>query len=75
MKLVVIHKNKNSTADDGNGLLYFAASSEPLSGITFKELDRNSCVNGRSNTIIAVPKTWKVESVDGKIPIDEQNIG
>jgi len=69
MKLIVIHKNKNSTADDGNDLLHFAASSGPLSGITFKALDGNSCVNGRSNTIIALPKEWTVESVDGKIPI------
>ncbi|MHC4560427.1 MAG: hypothetical protein ACYS80_24345, partial [Planctomycetota bacterium] len=69
MKLIVIHKNKNSTANNGNGLLYFAASSEPLARVTFKGLDSNSCVNGRSNTIIAIPKAWKVESVNGKIPI------
>ena len=69
MKLIVIHKNKKSTVANGTGLLHFATSSEPLSAITFNALDGNSCVNGRSNTIIAVPKAWKVESVDGKIQI------
>ena len=78
MNLIIIRKNKNSAGSNGNDLLHFAVSSEPVAGAVFDGLSKNLCLNGDKQAVIAFPKKWSIEtntdvpkviSYTGKVPI------
>ena len=60
MNLIIIHKNKNSTRGSGDKLLRFAISSEPVAGLVLDGLSKNLCLDGDTNTVIAIPQSWSI---------------
>jgi len=62
MQLIIICKNKSSTASNADNLLRFALSSEPVASIIFNELRTNSQLNGDTGLMVAVPEEWHVKS-------------
>jgi lipopolysaccharide/colanic/teichoic acid biosynthesis glycosyltransferase len=78
MNLIIIRKNKNSAGSNGDSLLRFAISSEPIAGVVFDGLGKYLCLNGDRKAVIAFPKKWSIEtntdvpkviSYTGKVPI------
>ena len=74
MNLIVIHKNKKPTTGDGENLLRFAISSEPITNIILDGLSRSSCwaynkagilrtfaKQGPNNVVYAVPEEWRIK--------------
>jgi len=62
MNLIIIRKNKNSTTSSGNDLLRFAISSEPIASVVLDGLSKSLCWSRNSNTVMAVPKVWSIET-------------
>ncbi|MBW8041229.1 MAG: sugar transferase [Planctomycetes bacterium] len=62
MSLIIIHKNKNPANNGGNGLLRFAVSSETLADIVLDGLSKTVNWGRNNNTIIGVPKGWRIET-------------
>jgi lipopolysaccharide/colanic/teichoic acid biosynthesis glycosyltransferase len=73
MKLIIIHKDKNSATGSGDNLLRFALSSEPIAGVILDGLSTSLCrprsirrptamlrAWGRE-TVCAIPEEWSVE--------------
>ena len=60
MNLIVIHKNTNSTADNGSDLLQFAVSSELIAGVIFDGLSKNFRLNGDADVLVTIPERWAV---------------
>lgn len=61
MNLIIIHKNRNSTNNSGDGLLPFAISSEPIADVILDGLSKNLCLDGDTNTVISAPEGWSVD--------------
>jgi len=61
MNLIIIRKNKNSTAGGGNDLLRFAISSEPIGDVILDGLSKNLCLDGDTNAVVAIPERWSIE--------------
>jgi lipopolysaccharide/colanic/teichoic acid biosynthesis glycosyltransferase len=61
MRLIIIRKNKNSTASSGDGLLRFAISNEPIAAVFFNGLSKNLQLNGDKDVVFAIPEKWCVE--------------
>ena len=61
MELIIIYKNKNSTTSSSNGLLQFAISNEPVTSVVFDGLRKNLCLDGDTNTVLAIPREWGIE--------------
>jgi len=61
MNLIIVHKNRNSTNNSGDVLLPFAISSEPIADVILDGLSNNLCLDGDTNTVIAVPEGWSVD--------------
>lgn len=62
MRLIVIHKDTNSSANRGSCLLRLAMSSQPIADITFDGLSETFCFDNNRNVTIAIPEEWQVES-------------
>jgi lipopolysaccharide/colanic/teichoic acid biosynthesis glycosyltransferase len=62
MNLIIIHKNKNSTTTGGNDLLRFAISSEPVGDVILDGLNKNLCLDGDTNAVVAIPERWSIET-------------
>lgn len=62
MNLIIIHKNRNSAASDGNDLLRFAISSEPLTSVVLDGLSKNLCLDGDTNATVVIPERWSIET-------------
>ena len=61
MELIIIHKNKNSTASSGNGLLKFAICNEPVTSVVFDGLTKNLYLDGNTSAVLAIPREWGIE--------------
>ena len=61
MKLVVIHKHRNVLAGDGDSLLRFAISSEPIAGVVLDGLGRGMSPRRSDLTLCAVPQDWGIQ--------------
>ena len=61
MNLIIIRKNKNSTAGGGNDLLRFAISSEPIGDVILDVLSKHLCLDGDTNAVVAIPERWSIE--------------
>jgi hypothetical protein len=59
MNLIIVPNNKNTTTN-GNNLLRFAVSSEPISGVVLDGLGRDSWLGRASKTAFAVPDCWNI---------------
>jgi lipopolysaccharide/colanic/teichoic acid biosynthesis glycosyltransferase len=62
MKLIIIHKNRNFAKSNGDSLLRFAISSEPIAGVVFDGFGKYLCLNGDADAVVAVPKRWRIEN-------------
>ncbi|MHC4083605.1 MAG: sugar transferase [Planctomycetota bacterium] len=78
MNLIIIRENKNSAGSNGNDLLRFALSIEPITGDVLDGLSENLRLNSEANAVVAIPKKWSIEtntdvlkliSYTGKVPI------
>ena len=81
MNLIIIRKNKNSAGGNGNDLLHFAVSSNPIGNVFLNGLSKNLCLNGDADAVVAVPKRWRIENhtatlkmipYTGKVPIHSE---
>ncbi len=71
MKLIIIHKNKNSRNDKGN-LIRFALSGEPIASLILgglcKEFPQgtgsSSHWDRNSKVVCAIPKEWEIEHIE-----------
>lgn len=72
MELIIIHKNKNSTASSSNGLLKFAICNEPVTSVVFDGLTKNLYLDGNTNAVLAIPREWGIErrTTEPKIKIE-----
>jgi len=61
MNLIIVHKNRGSANNSGDGLLPFAISSEPIADVILDGLSKNFCLDGDTNTVIAAPEGWSVD--------------
>jgi hypothetical protein len=61
MNLIIVHKNRSSANNSGDGLLPFAISSEPIADVILDGLSKNLCFDGDTNTVIAAPEGWSVD--------------
>jgi len=71
MKLIIIHKDNNSTTSRFDNLLRFAISSEPIAGVILDGLSASLCrppafrrkqeEGWGHNAVCAIPKEWSVE--------------
>lgn len=61
MRLIVIHKSKNSSVNGGSRLLRFAMACRPIADITFDGLSEPFCFDRNRNLMIAIPEQWQVE--------------
>ena len=71
MQLIIIHKDKNSTAGSAGNLLRFAVSSEPVAGIIIDGLSTSLHLNGDKKPVILVPEEWHIQS-RANLPKTEQ---
>jgi lipopolysaccharide/colanic/teichoic acid biosynthesis glycosyltransferase len=62
MNLIIIHKNNNFANSNGNNLLRFAISSEPIADVVLNGLSKCVCWGRNSSTIIGIPKEWRIET-------------
>ena len=62
MNLVIIHKNKKPTTNNGNGLLRFAISTKSIFDIILHCLNENLCWSNNSfgKSYFAIPEEWKI---------------
>ncbi len=78
MNLIIIHKN--STTNNGNGLLWFAVSTEPVAGVILCGLSKNVSLNhnsGPSKVACALPEEWNAgphTTVPKIIPYKENSL-
>jgi lipopolysaccharide/colanic/teichoic acid biosynthesis glycosyltransferase len=71
MQLIIIHRNQNALTDDGNNLLRFAISSEPIASVVIKGLSGEFLLNGisslgwgRSSKVVwVIPEEWGIGSL------------
>jgi len=62
MNLIIIRKNKNSATSSNDDLLRFAISSEPIGDVILDGLSKNLCLDGDTNTAVAIPERWSIET-------------
>jgi lipopolysaccharide/colanic/teichoic acid biosynthesis glycosyltransferase len=73
MKLIIIHKNVDSKSGADDHLLRFVFSTEPIASIVLKEQNRNLTLNDDKNVMVAIPKSWALESLTSLPKIDYCN--
>jgi lipopolysaccharide/colanic/teichoic acid biosynthesis glycosyltransferase len=61
MNLIVIHKNKKYPSNNGEDLLRFAASNEPIAGIIFDGLNKSLPLNHNSKVVYAISEEWDIK--------------
>ena len=61
MKLVVIHKHRKVLAGDGDSLLRFALSSEPIAAVVLDGLGGSISLRRSDLAICAIPKDWGIQ--------------
>ena len=61
MKLVVIHKHRKVLAGDGDSLLRFALSSEPIAAVVLDGLGGGISLRRSDLTLCAVPQDWGIQ--------------
>jgi len=74
MKLIIVHKNRNSATSSGENLLRFAISSEPIASVILDGLNRSLCWGRKrapilrsfakrvpNSTVCAIPEGWNIE--------------
>jgi lipopolysaccharide/colanic/teichoic acid biosynthesis glycosyltransferase/carbonic anhydrase/acetyltransferase-like protein (isoleucine patch superfamily) len=59
--LAVIHKHRNVLAGDGDSLLRFALSSEPIAAVVLDGLGRDISLRRSDLTLCAVPQDWGIQ--------------
>jgi len=59
--LAVIHKHRNVLAGDGDSLLRFALSSEPIAAVVLDGLGRGISLRRGDLTLCAVPQDWAID--------------
>lgn len=69
MKLIILHKNNNSTISGGMDLLRFAVSSEPLAGVLLDGLSGSLSWDSDAGFVFAIPEEW-----GAKLPANGQRI-
>jgi len=69
MNVIVIHKDGFLSGDDGDNLLRFATSAEPLAAVIFDCINDSVFCRRNNNNIIAVPQSWAAE-----LPRTELNV-
>lgn len=70
MKLIIIHESKDAATSNGEGLLRFALSSEPIASVILDGLSpaplggagRFFTKRGPNKVVCAIPKGWDIES-------------
>ena len=59
--LAVIHKHRDVLAGDGDSLLRFALSSEPIAAVVLDGLGRGISLRRSDRTLCAVPQDWAID--------------
>lgn len=62
MNLVIIPESKNSTDINSDDLLHFALSNVLIGDVVLSGLNKNLCLNGDKNAVIAVPEKWGIKT-------------
>ncbi len=79
MQLIIIHRNQNAITDNGNNLLRFAISSEPIASVVIEGVSREFSLSGVSSlgwsrnisrpgsrqgkAVWAIPEEWGIDNL------------